>query len=90
MRMQLPVHSSAVEVFDCRTFKRRCVAKYHGNAFSGIHLDIFSPAHALFVKLERRSWFFDEAGWLEIAPIVTETTLARIAQARPKRTEGVP
>jgi hypothetical protein len=70
VRLELPVRSSAVEMFDCLTGKHFYAARYRGNAFAGeftIPLDIFSPAHALFVKLERRSWFFDEAGWLETA-----------------------
>jgi LmbE family N-acetylglucosaminyl deacetylase len=71
VRVQLPAHCSAVEMFDCLTRERLCVAQYRGNAFAGelaIPLDIFSPAHALFVKLERRLWFFDEAGWFETPP----------------------
>jgi hypothetical protein len=32
-------------------------------------VSIFSSASAIFIKLERRSWFFDEAGWLEIPPV---------------------
>jgi len=46
-------------------------AQYCGNAFSGqltIPVSIFSSASSVFVKLERRSWFFDEAGWVEIPP----------------------
>ncbi|MBV9618439.1 MAG: hypothetical protein JO201_04430 [Verrucomicrobia bacterium] len=31
-----------------------------------IPIDIFSQTHPLFIKLRRRSWFFDEAGWIEI------------------------
>jgi hypothetical protein len=65
-------------MFDCVTEERLAVASYHGNAFAGelaIPMDIFSPVHALFVKLERRSWFFDEAGWLEIPPTVRSQPL---------------
>jgi GT2 family glycosyltransferase/LmbE family N-acetylglucosaminyl deacetylase len=71
VRMQLPAHYSAVEMFDCVTRERVGAAQYRGDGFAGeftIPLDIFSPAHALFVKLERRSWFFDEAGWFETPP----------------------
>ena len=67
--MQLPVRSSCVEIVDCFTEQRLGLARYRGNAFAGqftVPIDIFSSAHALFVKLERRSWFFDEAGWFEI------------------------
>jgi LmbE family N-acetylglucosaminyl deacetylase len=70
-RMQVPVRSSCVEMFDCVTDERLDAGRYHGDAFLGevaIPIDIFSPADTLFVKLERRSWFFDEAGWLELPP----------------------
>ena len=46
-------------------------ATFACNAFAGqltIPLSIFSSVSAIFVKLERRSWFFDEAGWLDIPP----------------------
>jgi LmbE family N-acetylglucosaminyl deacetylase len=69
--MRVPARSSRVELLDSVTLNRIAVARYHGDAFSGdlrIPLSIFSPAHAVFVKLERRSWFFDEAGWLEVPP----------------------
>lgn len=86
VRMQVPGQDSAVEVLDCQTRERLYLAQYHGDAFKGhfsIPLDIFSPAHALFVKLERRSWFFDEAGWLETPPAVIDTQLPKIATATP-------
>ena len=90
VRMRIPVRSSAVEVFDCRTRERVCVAQYRGSALAGefaVPLDIFSSAHALFAKVEHRSWFFDEAGWLEVAPVVTRTTPARIDRTQSMGTE---
>ena len=90
VRMQVPLHSSATEIFDCHTDERLDLAQYRGNTFSGefaIPVDIFSPARALFVKLARRSWFFDEAGWLESPPILTETTPTRMAGTRVHGTE---
>jgi LmbE family N-acetylglucosaminyl deacetylase len=76
----LPVHASTVKMVDCCSGECLHLAQYHGNGFAGevaIPLDVFSPTHALFVKLERRSWFFDEAGWLETAPTVVETPVTR-------------
>jgi hypothetical protein len=67
--MLLPVRSCRVEMRAVGSEQRVGVAHYWRNGFGGvltIPIDILSPAHALFVKLERRSWFFDEAGWLEI------------------------
>jgi LmbE family N-acetylglucosaminyl deacetylase len=90
VRMQVPVHSSIPELLDCHTGERLDFARYRGNAFAGefaAPVNIFSPAHPLFVKLERRSWFFDEAGWLETPPTVTETTLTRVARTRSMRAE---
>ena len=71
IRMRVPARSSRLEMLDSASLD--CVAdvKYSGNAFAGqltIPGSIFSSASAIFVKLERRSWFFDEAGWLEIPP----------------------
>ena len=70
LRMRLPVRSARVEMSDYATRRRMGVAHYRGNAFVGeliIPVEAFSSEHALFVKLDRRSWFFDETGWLEIA-----------------------
>ena len=48
---------------------RRNIAAIASRASLSIPTDVFSPAHAFFVKVERRSlWFFDEAGWVEIPP----------------------
>jgi len=85
LRTLVPVHSSAVEVFDCSTSERIQLAQYQGDAFAGefvFPLDVFSTAHALFVKLERRSWFFDEAGWLETRPVIADTTLTGMTSVR--------
>lgn len=82
---RVPVQSSAVELVDCRSCERVHLAQYHGDSFAGeftIPLDIFSPAHAMFVKLERRSWFFDEAGWLETRPVIADTTLTGMTSVR--------
>jgi len=69
--MRVPARSSRVEMLDSASLDGVAKAQYCGNAFAGqltIPLNIFSSASAIFVKLERRSWFFDEAGWLEIPP----------------------
>jgi LmbE family N-acetylglucosaminyl deacetylase len=69
LSVQLPVRSCRIELRDAATERSAGRARYLGNAFAGeltIPIDNFSSDPALFVKLERRSWFFDEAGWLEI------------------------
>ena len=70
--MRVPARSSGVEMLDSTSLDDVAEAQYCGNAFAGqltIPLSIFSSASAIFVKLERRSWFFDEAGWLEIPAV---------------------
>jgi LmbE family N-acetylglucosaminyl deacetylase len=67
--LQLPVHDSLVEIFDCVNESCLGSASYRGDALIGeltVPINLFSPAHALFIKLEQWSWFFDEAGWLEM------------------------
>jgi LmbE family N-acetylglucosaminyl deacetylase len=69
--LRVPARSSRVETLDSASLDYVAEAQYSGNAFAGqltVPVSIFSPASAIFVKLERRSWFFDEAGWLEIPP----------------------
>jgi LmbE family N-acetylglucosaminyl deacetylase len=95
VRMQLPARCSAVEMFVCLTHERLCVARYRGNAFAGeftMLLDIFSPAHALFVKLEDRSWFFDKAGWFETSPTARSEHIRvqerNLSTAESRQTDG--
>ena len=69
--MRVPARSSGVEMLDSASRDDIAEAQYCGNAFAGqltIPLCIFSSASNIFVKLERRSWFFDEAGWVKIPP----------------------
>ena len=67
--MRVPARSSRVQMLDSASLDYVAGAQYCGNALAGqltIPVSIFSSAYAIFIKLERRSWFFDEAGWLEI------------------------
>ena len=69
--MRVPARSSSIEMLDSASLDDLSQAEYCGNAFAGqltVPVSIFSSASAIFVKLERRSWFFDEAGWLETLP----------------------
>jgi len=78
LTMRVPARYSPAEMLDSGTLESVAVAQYRGNAFKGelaIPIDIFSPTHAIFVKLERRSWFFDEAGWLEVPSARSEQTV---------------
>jgi LmbE family N-acetylglucosaminyl deacetylase len=69
VRSEVPVRSSPIEIVDLATNEQLAVAHYDGSVSTGrlvISLDAFSPNETLFIKLERRGWFFDEAGWLEL------------------------
>jgi hypothetical protein len=47
-------------------------------------LHLFSPIHDLFIKVDRRSWFFDEAGWIAIpgVPNLASIALSMISAER--------
>lgn len=83
--LSFPSHS--VELFDYKSGLYLGSALCRGNRFSlvkiTIPLDIFSIEHELFVKLDRRAIFFDEAGWLEIPPltVATHSNAARLLEA---------
>ena len=83
--MRVPARSSRVEMLDSASLDYVAQVKYYGNAFAGqitIPASILSPASPIFVKLERRSWFFDEAGWLELPPAESQPI------AKPQRDEA--
>jgi LmbE family N-acetylglucosaminyl deacetylase len=68
-QIPLPSRSADLEVLDCATNRSIGIARYRGHPFAGeftLPLHLFSPIHDLFIKVDRRSWFFDEAGWIEI------------------------
>jgi LmbE family N-acetylglucosaminyl deacetylase len=87
LTMRVPARSSHVEMLDSTSLDRIARAQYCGNAFAGeltVPVSIFSSAYAIFVKLERRSWFFDEAGWLEIPPTESQP----VPQPQPDEVEA--
>ena len=83
-QIRLPGCSADLEMLDCATNQSIGIARYRGHPFAGefaLPLDLFSPIHDLFVKVDRRSWFFDEAGWIEIpsVPSLTKAALSMIS-----------
>ena len=83
-QIRLPGWSSDVEMLDCATNQRIGIARYRGHPFAGeftLPLHLFSPMHDLFIKVDRRPWFFDEAGWIEIpgVPSLTNVALSMIS-----------
>ena len=83
-QIRLPGCSADVEMLDCATNQSIGIARYRGHPFAGefaLPLHLFSPIHDLFIKVDRRPWFFDEAGWIEIpsVPSLTKVTLSMIS-----------
>jgi hypothetical protein len=66
-------------LLDARTRATVALAHYRANRFAGnleIPIHAFPCEEALFVKLERGPWFFDEAGWIEISAIKSRQRMA--------------
>ncbi len=83
-QIRLPSCSADLEMLDCATNHSIGIALYRGHRFGGeftLPLHLFSPIHDLFIKVDRRSWFFDEAGWIEIpsVPNLTNVSLSMIS-----------
>jgi LmbE family N-acetylglucosaminyl deacetylase len=78
-KVRLPMCSGDVEMLDCATNRSIGTARYRGQPFAGeftFPLHLFSPIHDLFIKVDRRWWFFDEAGWIEIPSVPSLTKVA--------------
>ena len=76
--------SADLEMLDCATNHSIGNARYRGHPFAcelTLPLRLFSPIHDLFIKVDRRSWFFDEAGWIEIpsVPTLTKVALSKVS-----------
>jgi LmbE family N-acetylglucosaminyl deacetylase len=85
--LRMPVPTGKAELMDLNTRCSRLITRYSGNRFGGeleIPLAIFSPEHPLFLKLERRGWFFDEAGWIEIPLAGWHWSVAPVGNAMEK------
>ena len=87
LRAILPARTSKLDLIDCATREIAGIGRYQGDAFRA---EILLPAHtfasdrSLYLKLDRRVWFFDEAGWVGIEPLSTRAAAAwpRPATAR--------
>ena len=78
-QIRLPSRSADLDVLDCATNRTIGIARYRGHPFAGeftLPLGLFSPIHDLFIKVDRRSWFFDEAGWIEIPSVPNPASIA--------------
>ena len=80
LRTTLPGRSSKIDLIDCATGAIACIGRYQGDAFSAeilVPMHGFAASRAVFVKLDRRVWFFDEAGWIEIGPPIRQIAAQR-------------
>jgi len=78
-QIRLASCSADLEMLDCATNRSIGTARYRGHPFAGelvLPLHRFSPLHDLYIKIDRRSWFFDEAGWIEIPTVPSLTNIA--------------
>jgi LmbE family N-acetylglucosaminyl deacetylase len=83
-KIRIPFYSGALEMLDCATNRSIGIARYRGQPFAGeftLPLHLFSPIHDLFIKVDRRWWFFDEAGWIDIpsVPSLNKISLSMIS-----------
>jgi len=78
-QIRVPRCSDDFEMLDCTTNRSVGIGRYRGHPFAGkftLPLHLFSPIHDLFIKVDRRSWFFDEAGWIEIPGVPSLASIA--------------
>lgn len=81
LRTTLPGRSVKIDLIDGATGEIWSVGRYQGDAFRAeivLPLRGFATHRPVFVKLDRRVWFFDEAGWLEIGAASPKTTVHRV------------
>jgi hypothetical protein len=65
----LPGRPSDIAMVECAAREKPQFGRYEGDAFRAeitLPAGSFAAHRSLFVKLDRRVWFFDEAGWFEI------------------------
>lgn len=86
LRATLPGRTARLDLIDCETGAIAGVGRYHGDAFRAeisLPMNDLALHRALHLKLDRRVWFFDEAGWLEIGallPVSAVWPLPRVAR----------
>jgi len=81
----LPGRKSKIDLIDGATGAIASVGRYEGDAFRAeilLPLHGFASGRPVFVKLDRRVWFFDEAGWLEIGAAVARPPLRHLPATR--------
>jgi hypothetical protein len=85
-RAALPGRTDRISLLDCASEEVAAIGSYRGDAFRAeilLPLNGLATSQPVYLKLDRRVWFFDEAGWLEVPAIAVpmETSLAALAVA---------
>lgn len=85
-RATLPGRSDRISLLDCGSNEVAGIGSYRGDAFRAeilLPLTGLATSQPLYLKLDRRVWFFDEAGWVEVPALAVplETPLAELAVA---------
>ena len=72
LRATLPGRTNRISLLDCASGDVAAIGSYRGDAFRAeisLPLPSLATSAPLYVKLDRRIWFFDEAGWVEVPPL---------------------
>jgi LmbE family N-acetylglucosaminyl deacetylase len=85
-RAALPARTARVSLVDCISGEVTAHGSYRGDAFRAemsFPLTNLATRQPLYLKLDRRGWFFDEAGWVEVPPVMAPLVmpLAELAVA---------
>lgn len=77
LRATLPGRNTKLDLIDRATGAIAGIGRYWGDAFQAeisLPMNAFALGESVFLKLNRRVWFFDEAGWLEIGAVLPRAT----------------
>ena len=80
LRTTLPGRSTKLDLIDCGRGDIAGIGHYDGDAFRAeisLPMNGFATDAPVYAKLDRRVWFFDEAGWLEIGATIPHATSRR-------------
>ncbi len=87
LRATLPGRTTRLDLLDCVSGAITGVGRYFGDAFRAeisLPMNGFALGEPVYLKLDRRVWFFDEAGWLEMGAVISKVATV-LPRARPSR-----
>jgi LmbE family N-acetylglucosaminyl deacetylase len=85
-RATLPGRTGRISLIDCANGEVAAIGSYRGDAFRAeisVPLTGLATSQPLYLKLDRRVWFFDEAGWVEVPALAVplDASFAELAVA---------